>query len=236
MLMSAHGDSGSGGPMSKVSSWMTSFAGITTAVATIMTSASAILGLLVHHQAAQLKQAHATVSQQAQQIRSLKVTAQRSSPAPTPSDSPVTPSAAAVSGTVRYLSDLNPTVDNGVVSPGQQVIAARSYPKTIEFPCYGGSVNGPTEAYDVAGSTTFSATAGIPDNTEDATGDVGTITFSNEAGQQIGNSIQVSLGHPVKVDLTITGVTQLGMTCSGRNASTSQPASFQVSLGNAGVS
>lgn len=235
--MSAGGDSGAGGRLSGVSSWMTSFAGITTAVATIMTSASAILGLLVHHQAEQLKQAHATVSHQAQQIHALKVTAHRSTPAPTPSASPVTASAAPVGGAVRYLSDLSPTVDNGYIFSGQQVIAAKSYPKTISFPCSGNPGNQPTEAYDVAGSTTFAATAGIPDNTTDATGDVGTITFSNEAGRQIGSPIQVSLGHPVKVELNITGVTQLGMTCTGRNLSTNQPADLpQVALGNAGAS
>ena len=149
----------------------------------------------------------------------------------------MTASAAPVSGAVRYLSDLSPTVQNGYLFSGQQVIAAQSYPKTIAFPCSGDPGNQPAEAYDVAGSTTFAATAGIPDNTQDATGDVGTITFSNEAGRQIGSPIQVSLGHPVKVELNIAGVTQLGMTCTGRNLSTNQPADLpQVALGNAGAS
>src|ERR1035441_6480232 len=70
--VSAHEEGGSGGSLSRVASWMASFAGITTAVATIMTSASAVLGLLVHHQSVQLQQAHATVSQQARQIHALK--------------------------------------------------------------------------------------------------------------------------------------------------------------------
>src|ERR1017187_2741572 len=142
---------------------MASFAGITTAVATIMTSASAVLGLLVHHQSVQLQQAHATVSQQARQINALKD--------------------------------------------------------------------------DVAGSGAFTAEAGIADNAQNATNDIATVIFSNESGRQIGTPIQVSLGHPMKVRLSIAGVTQLGMSCAGRKASTNQAVyNFDVSLGNAGVS
>jgi hypothetical protein len=238
--MSADEDEGSGGFFGKAASWMTSFAGITTAVAAIMTSASAVLGLLVHHQGAQLQQVHATVSQQARQIHVLEARVTQRPSSPAASASPVataSPSAAPLSGVTDYLSDLTPTVDNGIVYTGQQVITARPYPKSILFPCDGGSRNQPAEAYDVAGSATFTALAGIPDNMQGATDVIATITFSNESGQQIGVPIQVSLGHPVSVKLSIGGVTQLGMTCAGRNASTSQSVSdFRVALGSAGVS
>ena len=237
--MSAHGGSGSGGIGSRVTSWLTSFAGITTAIATIMTSCAALLGLVVHHQSAQLQQAHATVSQQAVQIHALQVTAARQS-APTASAAPVaasSPSDAPLTGVAHYLSDLTPTVDYGALYTGQQVIAAQPYAKSIWFSCNGGNGAQPDEAYDVAGSSTFTAVAGIPDNMQNATDVIATITYSNESGQQIGTPIQVSLGHPVKVKLSIGGVTQLGMTCNGRNARTSQAADgFQVALGDAGVS
>jgi hypothetical protein len=236
--MSAHEDGGSGGFLSRVASWMGSFAGITTAVATIMTSASAILGLLVQHQAVQLQHAHAKVSQQARQIHALQDSVAKMPPAA--SASPVaasSPSAAPMTGVTRYLSDLTPTVDNGAVFSGQQVIAAQSYPKSILFPCNGGSGDQPIEAYDVAGRSTLVAEAGIPDNMQGATDVIATVTFSNESGQQIGIPVQVSLGHPVKVKLNIGGVTQLGMTCTGRDTSTNQSVSdFQVALGNSGVS
>jgi hypothetical protein len=229
----------SGGFGSSATSWLTSFAGITTAVATIMTSCSALLGLVVHHQAAQLQQAHATVSQQAVQIHVLKKTVARQSVS-TASAAPVaasSPSDAPLTSVAHYLSDLSPTVDNGALYTGQQVIAAQPYAKSILFYCNGGSGAEPDEAYDVAGSSTFTAMAGIPDNMQNATDVIATITFSNESGQQIGTPIQVSLGHPVKVRLSIGGVTQLGVTCNGRNARTSQAtSSFAVALGDAGVS
>jgi hypothetical protein len=235
--MSAQGDRESAGFLSRLASGMGSFAGITTAIATIMTSASAVLGLLLHHQAAQLQQAHATVSRQAQQIHVLKESAARVSPTPSAGPSAASSPAAAAAGTVRYLSDLTPTVNNGNVFPGQQVIATQSYTKSILFPCNGGSGDQPGEAYDVAGSSTFTAEAGIPDNMSDATNVVATITFTNESGQQIGSSVQVSLGHPVKVQLAIGNVTQFGMTCTGRNTSSNQAAdNFQVALGNGGIS
>jgi hypothetical protein len=49
--------------------------------------------------------------------------------------------------------------------------------------------------------------------------------------------VQVSLGHPVKLKLGIGNVTQLGMTCNGRDGQTDQVANaFQVALGDASVS
>jgi hypothetical protein len=238
--MSTQKEGGSDGFLSGVASWMASFAGITTAVATIMTSASAVLGLLVHHQSVQLQQAHATVSQQARQIHALKDSVARRPPASTASVQPGAtnpPSAAPLTGMAHYLSDLTPTVDNGVVFTGQQVIAAQPYPKSILFPCNGSPGGQPREAYDVAGSSTFTAEAGIPDNAQNATNGIATVIFSNESGRQIGTPVQVSLGHPMKVNLSVAGVTQLGMTCAGRNASTNQAIyNFDVSLGNAGVS
>jgi hypothetical protein len=238
--MSANAEGSSGSLLSRISSWMTSFAGITAAVATIATSASAVLGLLIHHQSVQLQQAHATVSQQAQQIHALKDSVARRPAAPAASaqtGATNPPSTAPLTGIAHYLSDLTPTVDNGNVFPGQQVISARPYPKSILFPCDGSPGGQPREAYDVAGNSAFIAEVGIPDNMQDATNDIATVTFSNESGRQIGTPVQVSLGHPIKVRLSISGVTQLGMTCAGRNASTNQAVyNFEVSLGNGGVS
>ncbi len=237
--MSAHeADDDPGGFFSKMSSGMTSFAGIATAIATIMTSVSALLGLYAHHQAAQLHQAHVTVSQQARQIHSLKASVtQGPSDAASASPSPSRQSGALLGNVAHYLSALQPTVNNAEVFAAQQVIAAVPYPKSIAFYCEGGSGDQPDEAYDVAGSTTFIAEAGIPDNMQGATDVIATLTFSNESGQQIGSPIQISLGHPVDVKLSIGGVTQLGITCNGRDARTSQATTnFQISLGNAGVS
>jgi len=229
----------SDGILSRIAAGMTSLAGIATAVATIMASVTAVLGFVVHHQAKQLGQAHQQVSQQAHEIRVLqssRVPADGGTPHPV-ANSPGT--GQALSNATHYLSNLTPTVDNQLVENRQEVIATVPYPNSISFGCNGSSSNNgqPAEAYDVAGSTVFTAEVGIADNTDNVTGVVATVTFSNEAGQQLGTPIQVSLGHPMKMRLNISGVTQLGMTCNGRDAHTSQAVSlFNVTLGDAGVS
>jgi len=71
---------------------------------------------------------------------------------------------------------------------------------------------------------------------QNATSIIATVIFSDESGRQIGRPVEVSLGHPIKVRLSIGGVTQLGMTCAGRNVSTNQAVyDVEVSLGNAGI-
>ena len=221
----------SGGVLSRISSGMSSLAGITTAIATIMTSATAILGVVVHRQATQLDQAHQIVSVQRQQIHEL-----RTQTAPQATNSPT--STGTTSGSVaHYFSKMTPTVNNALVETGQQVIAAQPYVNSISFGCDGGDADQPDEAYNVAGNSMFTAEVGIADNSEDATNVIATVTFSNESGQQIGQPVEVSLGHPVKLSLNIGGVTQLGMTCNGRDRRTSQNANgFNVTLGDAGDS
>jgi hypothetical protein len=228
----------SGGLLGRMAAAMTSLAGIATAIATIMTSVTAGLGVVVHHQATQLHQVHQQVSQQAHQIQNLEssraaapeVTATpvvTSSPTPTPD----------LGGVAHYLSNLSPTVNNPGVQNGQQVITAVPYPNSIAFDCNGSYSGDPDEAYGIAGSTVFTAVIGVADDTSDVTGVIATVVFSNEAGQQLGQPVQVSLGHPRKVRLNVSGVTQLGMTCNGRNAQTSQTVDgFNVALGDAGVS
>lgn len=225
------------GLLSRISVGMTSFAGIATALATIMTSVSAILGVVVHHQSAQLQEAHAQVSQQAQQISKLR--GQASAPSHrTGQAAPSSPGPTASSSPLHYFSNMNPTVDNTGVQNGQQVIAATPYVNTITFGCEGAQDGQPDEAYDVAGSGTFTAEVGIPDNMQGATDAIATITFSNESEQQIGKTVQVWLGHPAAVSMDVTGVTQLGITCDARDRRTNQDedGNFDVSLGNAGIS
>ena len=226
-----------GGALSRIASAMTSVAGITTALTTIMTSVAAVLGLVVHHQSAQLRQAHSVVSEQARQIRRLTVS-NAVSKAPGSPGAASSPGPASVANVGHYLSDLTATVDDGELSTGQVVIAANPYPNSISFDCDGGGGAGrPDEAFDVAGSSTFTTEVGIADNMQNATDVIATVTFTNESGQLVGKPVQVSLGHPVKLRLSIGNVTQLGMTCTGRDAQTDQVAGyFQVALGNASVS
>jgi hypothetical protein len=223
------------GLLSRIAAGMTSMAGIATAIATITTSAAAVLGVAVQHKDTQLHQANAQASHQAQTIQQLQGQVHAvaaSSPAPSASSTPAAGNAA------RFLSNLTPTINNSLYQNSQQVISAQPYPNSISLSCDGPQGNGqPGVAYDVAGSGTLTAEVGIADNAQGVTSVIATVTFSNEAGQQLGKPIQVSLGHPVQVALNITGVTQLGMTCVGRDAHTSQVSNgFYVALGNAGIS
>lgn len=225
------------GLFARLASGLTSLAGITTAIATIATSVSALLGVWVHHQDQQLQQAHAQVSHQAVQIAQLRQKAtspatQTPSPAPTPSST----SGAFVSGQGGYLSSLTPTVDYDGHTNGTQVMSAKPYPNSVLFSCDGGSGQ-PDIAYNVAGTTAFTAEIGIPDDMSNATDVVATLTFSNESGQQVGKPVQVSLGHPVSLSLNIKGITQLGVTCNGLDQENNQPTTgFEVALGSAAVS
>jgi hypothetical protein len=228
------------GLIKRAGAGLTSLAGITAAIATITTSTAAVLGVVVHSKNTQLQQAQAQVSSQAQQIQHQARQIhqlQQTAATPAVSPSPTTGGPPPITDPSHYLSNKTPTVQNSGLDTGQVVIAANPYVNSITFNCDGPMSGQPDLAYDVAGSSTFTAVLGIPDNTQYATGLIATITFSNEAGQQIGQQVQVSLGHPANVTLDIQGVTQLGMTCDGRNRQTSQTASgFDVAFGNAAVS
>jgi len=221
------------GLIKRAGAGLTSLAGITAAIATITTSTAAVLGVAVHSKNTQLQQAQAQVSSQAQQIQQL----QQKPATPTVTPSPTTGGPPITTDASHYLSNKTATVDNAVLDTGQVVISAHPYVNSIAFYCNGQQSGQPDEAFDVAGSSTFTAVLGIPDDTQNATGLIATITFSNESGQRIGQQFQVSLGHPADVTLDIKGVTQLGMTCDGRNRQTSQTASdFHVAFGDAAVS
>jgi hypothetical protein len=222
---------GAGG---RVSGWLSSLNGILSSVAGILAAAVAILGLFVHHQAAQLQQAHNTVHQQAQQIKQLE----HDPPAPAPTAATTTPGTAATGNIAHYLSNLTPTVNYAGYENSQAVISGQPYPSSVEFGC-NGTVNGdqPDEAFDVSPYTTFTAKVGLLDNEQNVTGVIETVVFTNQDGQQLGKPVSVSLGQSKSVTLNITGVTQLGFTCTGRDEHTNQVENgFQVALGNAGIS
>jgi hypothetical protein len=211
---------------------MRSFAGIMTAIAAIATATATLLGLRVHQQTQLLQQIRVTVTQQAQQIQQLK--GQQPGAVGRGASAPTGGTSLAAGG--RYLSDTNAVNDYGGLQTGQQVILNKQYPKSLLFNCDGGNGDLPDEVYDVSGTTTFAAEAGIPDNMSNATDVIATVTFTDQSGQRVGSPVQVSLGHPFRVTLNLSGVTQLGMTCVGRDSRSGQTASyFQVALGDARV-
>jgi cell division protein FtsL len=235
------------GFLRRLAAALTSLSAIATAIATIATSGVAILGVIVHNKSTELSHARAVTSSQAQQIHqqsqqistlnqkvaSAQTAASASSPSPsaTPSAAPSTQ----LGNIATYLSDQTPTANNADLGTGEQVIKTVPYPHSISFDCSNGGT--PGEAFNVAGSSTFSGEIGIPDDSSNATGVIATVTFTDEANRQVGKPVQVSLGHPVRISMSIQGVTQLGMTCTGRVQETNAQASgFQVAIGDAGVS
>src|SRR5215471_15728249 len=124
----------SGGRLGRIAAAMTSVAGIATAIATIMTSVTAGLGVVIHRQNTQLQQAHEQVSQQAQQIQVLQSSqAAQQTPTPGPSATASPTPSPGPTGVSHYLSNVDPTVNNEGVQNGQEVIAAVPYPNSIAF-------------------------------------------------------------------------------------------------------
>jgi hypothetical protein len=226
-----------------VGGWFRSFSGILASTATIV---AALAGAFAAHQTSKVDQLNLTIkdkniviNQVSSQLASVKASAAAN---PSPSTSTSAPSTSISGGAPvaggAYLSALQPTVDNAGFQTGLQIMSAVNYPNSVTFYCYGSQNNGqPDEAFNVAGHTLFKAIVGIPDNASNATSLDETVTFTNQAGAQLGKPVTVSLGKAATVQLNITGVTQLGMTCSGTNAQTQQPDNNNVvTLGNAAIS
>lgn len=117
-------------------------------------------------------------------------------------------------------------------------MSAKAYPDSSTIQCSGLQGNGePDVAYDVAGHAVFKAEVGIPDNATDATNLDETVIFANQAGTQLIKPVVVSLGHPAAVQLNISAVTQLEVTCTGINTENqAQDNGNELTLGNAFVS
>jgi hypothetical protein len=202
-----------------------------------MTSAATLLGFFAAHQLTQIHTYRQQVQHQTQQIQQL-----RAHPAPPVTVSPAANSSVtgggAPSSAQEYLSNQQPTVNAGSVSDQGTTLSGHPYPNSVVFGCYGQSNGQPTEAWDVGGKTTFTAVVGIPDDAANVTGDVGTLTFTSQDGQQLGRNVTVSLGHPAHVSLNVSGVTQLDITCNASNPSNNgvSVGNLQAALGDARVS
>jgi hypothetical protein len=215
---------------SRFGSWITSFSGVLASLATIV---AAVASVFAAHQTSRVDQLTITVRQQRQQ---LQASANKSAPQST--TPPASSSGGAVPVGETALSALQPTLDFGELQTGAQTMSAKAYPNSVTFDCDGPvNTDQPDEAFDIAGHTLFRAVVGIPDNTPNATSLNETVTFANENGTQLMKPVVVSLGKPAVVRLSISGVTQLEVTCSGTDPQTQQNENGnQVTLGNAYIS
>lgn len=219
----------------RLGAWFTSASGILASVATIV---AAVASVLAAHQTTRVDQLTIVVRQQQQQIQR----AQQASKAQKDGGATASSGTSGATGGASlrdsaYLSALQPTVDNGEINSASQVMSAKPYPDSVTFFCLPGSGGQPTEAFDVAGHTNFTAVVGIPDDTGNVTSVDETVTFADQSGTDLMNPVTVSLGHPATVQLNISGVTQLAVTCTGINTQTQQTANgYAVTLGNAEIS
>jgi hypothetical protein len=216
----------------RLGAWFTSASGILASVATIV---AAVASVLAAHQTTRADQLTIVVRQQQEQIKRAQQAnkVQKNGGATTASGAT---GGASLQGSA-YLSALQPTVDNGDIYPDSQVMSAKSYPDSVTFICQPANGGQPTEAFDVAGHTLFTAVVGIPDDTSNVTSVDETVTFADQSGTDLMNPVTVSLGHPATVQLNISGVTQLAVTCAGINTQTQQSANgYAITLGNAQIS
>lgn len=153
---------------------------------------------------------------------------------PTPTDDTETPDPGVsepASETIAYLDSMDP-IEGGVYS-GAQYLSAKRYPRSVQMNCYR-AANYFNE-WNVAGRTSFSATLGIADNADNSFGAIAEFLFYDQDGRQLGKAYAVSVGHPKPVQLNLTSVIRLRITCSGRDSKTNEARAFYAVLGDAYV-
>jgi hypothetical protein len=132
-------------------------------------------------------------------------------------------------GSTKYLD--SEEVLDGDYSPKAVSLSANRYSRGISFYCY--RATSTILQWNVAGSSSFSATAGIDDNTENTYGVVAEFQFYDQDGRKLrAKPVEVSVGHPAKVTLDLTGVVSLRMTCSGRVGKTNEQEDTYAVLGD----
>jgi hypothetical protein len=140
----------------------------------------------------------------------------------------------------HYLANVNPFADHLNAQPGPAVISGVSYPDSVTMSCY--NYPGPGELYRVSGSR-ITAVVGISDGQAATSAGNGghvteTVTFADQNGRLLGDRVNVSGGHPLRVDLSLAGVNELAISCQGRDSMTGSTnvAAPYLSLGDAATS
>ncbi len=232
------GKDGKDGITSRFAGWLKSFSGIVSSLAALVTAVATIFAA---YQTTRVHAQSKTIAQQQRQLRQIEASPAATVTVTAPAAGQGSPGATTGGATQAqhgYLSALQPTVTFGEPNPGPQTMSSKAYPNSVTFGCEG-TVNGdrPDVAYDIAGSHTFTAVVGIPDNTPNVTGVDETVIIADQNGTQLAKPIVVSLGRPARVQLNVSNVTQLEVTCTGVDEHTHQNANNNpLTLGDAGVS
>jgi hypothetical protein len=131
------------------------------------------------------------------------------------------------------------TVDQLTTDQAQQV-GAKTYANAVRFSCSdraSGTWAYNELNYEVAGSTAFDATFGVPDNASNGTGNSATITFFRDGGStRMANAFTVALDAPVHVHLSLQGTSQLEIDCSAADQNSSNGDDIDVAIVNGTLS
>lgn len=173
------------------------------------------------------------------------VTAEPTTAAPTTSPAPShdptgTPLAESTDGatpapqpnSTAYL-DSSRTIDGSYTAKAVTFSAVR-YPRSLQFSCSTATYT--FLQWNVAGSAKFSTTAGIDDGTTETFGKLVELIFYDQDGRQlVAKPVEVSVGHPAKIEFPLTNVVSLRMTCAARDSKTNRATSTYAALGDAKV-
>lgn len=149
----------------------------------------------------------------------------------------VTPSASPrVTGNVppTYLKNLNPPTGN-MYEIRPQTISGQRYEEAFKLWCQGESRAPDRTSWNVSGSSRFTAVIGISDAEEDALDIVARVSIQDERGANLIEPFEVALGRPRTVDIAITGIVQLQVLSSCRDAQTNSSDSSYITLGDAAL-
>ena len=152
-----------------------------------------------------------------------------SDPADETTDPTESVSATPAPGSTKYLDSEDAL--SGYFDAKAVTFSAARYPRGIMFYCE--SATSSALQWNVAGTTRFQATAGIDDNTPNAYGKIVEFLFYDQDGRKlVAKPIEVSVGHPKKVALDLTGVVSLRMTCAARDGKTNEQRNTYVAFGD----
>jgi hypothetical protein len=158
-----------------------------------------------------------------------------------PISKPKAPAASnAPEGGGSYLSNMTPTANTYGYNPQDRpvIMNRMQYPDSVTINCTGAIGTDAPLIYLVSG-TEFTAVIGYGDGAPYADANVkAAIKITDQTGKSLGDLVEVTPGHPLRVRRSLIGVTELGFTCTSVNTITGVEPSWPgpaISLANASV-
>jgi hypothetical protein len=146
----------------------------------------------------------------------------------------------ALEGDGSYLSNMTPIANTYGYNPldGLVIMDRIQYPDSVTINCTG-AVGTDAPLIYLASGTEFTAVIGYGDGDPYADTNVkATIKITDQTGKLLGDVVEVTPGHPLRVRRSLIGVTELGFTCISVNTLTGVEPSWPgpaISLANASV-